>query len=374
MFTLLSNFILKHLSIRTSSPRILGMCRNQSKSMVYLVYAPELVEWSAGIKVLYKLFEAIAASGRHVLLINHGRSTLRYKIHIMRELMKLNRRYHQSTFVAFYTESIIGNPLRVNTRIRWILNYPGLLGGSESFPDDIILSYTQNIARRFNEGDEMRSRVLFIPALNSSEIQNLVPALRWGDSKPYNLVYAQKYRSLGGKPNFTGFSTKEISRFEKKSPNRAETLELIRNAQSLHVFENTTVITEAQLCGVPVFCHRNEFFDELIAEKELGDEGTTWDLTLEPATNPDIVRSRLLHFESSYRSQIESLLNQIEAELEVGSPEPSRVHFNPFTSPLKHRIRRFIALAKRQHWRTAVRFLSNHLRRSVRRRTVSRGN
>jgi hypothetical protein len=328
------------------------------------VYAPEYVHWSAGIKILYKLHDAIKETGREVYLLNHGRSPLKQKWKTSRLVSKLNRERETRIFVAIYTESIIGNPLKARNRIRWILNYPGLLGGEAEFEQEYILAYSHNIAKKMmRPGGEMPDS-LFIAALSANEITNLTPISEKLSRKPYELLYAQKYRALGGVPLPSSNTTIEITRFDRKAQSRQETLDLVRGARAIHVYENSTIITEAQLCEVPVFCHRNEYFDELIAENELGVEGTSWEIGESPKLDSKSVRTRLLHLESGLVARVDTALLKFEKSI-CHLNRPERVKFSALLTPLQHRAQRFRSLIAHRGMRTALRFLANFIRRSI---------
>lgn len=332
--------------------------------ITYLVYAPEYVHWSAGIKILYKLHDAIRETGREVYLLNHGRSPLKQKWKTSRLISKLNRERETRTFVAIYTESIIGNPLKVKHRIRWILNYPGLLGGQAEFEQDYILAYSHNIAKRMKRPEDDMPDSLFIAALSANEIANLRPMSETLSKRPYELLYAQKYRALGGVPLSFSDSTIEITRFDGKAPSREDTLKLVRGASALHVYENSTIITEAQLCDVPVFCHRNKYFDELIAEYELGNEGTSWNINENPKVDSKPVRDRLLTMESNLITRVDSALLKFERNINRSSPR-ERLVFSAFLTPIQHQTQRFRSLLAKRGLRTALRFLINFIKRSI---------
>jgi len=339
---------------------------SEVKGVVYLVYAPESVSWSAGIKVLHKLKLAIRKTGREVVLINHGRSSMIEKLRISRQISSLNRRRSMFKFVAIYPESINGNPLGVKHRIRWILNFPGLLGGPRDFSGDVVWAYSGQLARAIKSSSPQMPDVLFIPALSESEIQSLRPIDAKDLKRSFNLIYAQKYRALGGIPNLELPDVLEITKFEKGSPDRDETLGLVQNAQSLHVFENSTIVTEAQLCGIPVFLHRNQFFDNLLGADELGEEGTSWSLGVIPSPDPELVRERLTHYEMTYPKKLDSLLSNYEDNLRSTEFHSPRIRFNPWISPNLHRIRRLSAIARGMGLKTAIRFISGGIKRQIR--------
>jgi hypothetical protein len=208
---------------------------------------------------------------------------------------------------------------------------------------------------------------LFIGAFTRQEIIDLSPSVSNISDRTYELIYAQKFRALGGIPKVNAESTIEITRFDSNSQSRTETLKLIREAKAVHAFENSSIITEAQLCGVPVFCYQNKFFDQLIAEHELGNEGTVWNSLNLPSCNPELIRSRLLRFEDSMVARVDETLSRFESGSQIGQSAGEKLHFNAFVTPIRHRAERFMALLIRRGPRTALRFLMNFLKRSLNR-------
>lgn len=327
---------------------------------VYLVYAPELVHWSAGIKVLHKLHEGINAAGFESHLISHGTTTFKKRMQTCKLIKSLNRRSN-TIFTAIYPEPIPGNPLGVQKQIRWILNTPGLLGGVNKFTDATIWSYSQKLADQYQNLANEKTEVLFIPGLDLKEFDEVNSTNTDENDHEYKLVYAQKFRALGGQPDINGGEVKEITRFNANSSNREETLSLIKNAKEIHAFENTTVITEAQLLGKPVYCHRNFGFEFLIAEIELGSEGVSWNVDSTPTPNPRLVRERIQFHEGNFKFVIRDLLTKYEAQNDFQGLV--KISYNPFTASFKHKLSRLVVLLQTKGPRTSLRFIKLYLLR-----------
>ena len=93
---------------------------------------------------------------------------------------------------------------------------------------------------------------------------------------PFKLLYCQKFRALGGIPDVFGGKVIEVERFTSNAPTRSELLEMISKSEEVIVYENSTIVTEAEIIGTPVRCISNQWFNNLLAENELGSNGVVW--------------------------------------------------------------------------------------------------
>jgi hypothetical protein len=121
---------------------------------------------------------------------------------------------------------------------------------------------------------------------------------------------------LGGASISLKENQREIVRFGYDATSRKQTLELIRDAQVLHVYENSTIISEACLLGTPVICHKNEYFTELIAKYELNFSGVSWNTLEIPALDVESNRKVL----SAAESRVKETLNGIFLNFEFAEP------------------------------------------------------
>lgn len=181
--------------------------------------------------------------------------------------------------------------------VRYLLNYPGLMGETVMPPCDLTIAYTEALRRAAPEA----ASVLFIPGSDP----------RWWTPPPVAgrrrgaLVYAGKYVDHHRQrlPLHLRDAV-HIHRHGPLAPTTPQLRDLLRGAERLYVFENTAVATEAALCGCPVVACRNWFFRELLAEHELGLDGFTYED--EPAA-VERARERLPAFQARYGSLLSAV-------------------------------------------------------------------
>jgi len=240
----------------------------------YYIYTPRWIESSAGIRVLHYLCHALNCAGEEAFLIlsdvpnrTEPRINPKLKTPILTQEQAIAHFRGKRNPIVVYPETIKGNPLGSTNTVRYLLNYAGLLGGNSNFhPNEYVIAFSANIAKHYQEiTNKAAAKVLFVPPVNPSEFEFNV------QKKPFQLVYAGKYRSFVGSPSQVGdLPTIEIRRDGKEMQSRSLLKQLLSEASVLYCFENSSLITEAILSGTPVLLVENEFFKSLIAESELG--------------------------------------------------------------------------------------------------------
>jgi hypothetical protein len=282
---------------------------------IVYIYAPAWAEWSAGTRVLHYLCHFLNLSGIESYLVLHGwnKGNLsinpKLKTPVLTKLKLESHHESQKEIWVIYSESVPGNPLRAEHVFRWLLNFPSLLGGQTFYPGERVLSYSKRIAEQYQALNQIQIETLFVPALLEEDAESLVALGKATPKEGLSLCYAQKFKNLGGAiPIQIQDQALEITRFGKSATSRKETLRLIASAQELFVFENSTVITEAQLLGTPVVCVKNNWFSELLAEEELGSEGVTWELETS-FSNPEDTLIRIRNSWTELPRVINSIFN-----------------------------------------------------------------
>lgn len=245
-------------------------------SRPYFICAPSYTRFSAGVKALHLLCHHLNERGYPAFLIQYPFDST--------NSLEVNPHYHTPVVTAgifysfekakidpifVYPDTIVGNPFQAKTVVRYLLHYAGKLGGESSFPKtDLIFSYTKKIAEESNQSTE---HVLFMPVIDTTVFYlDETPRKRKG-----SCFYASKYRNFhsGALLDITEDSV-EITRYQTDSQTPEEIAELFRSSEVFYTYEDTSLATEAILCGCPVVFIPNEFMTTVpLATNELGSNG-----------------------------------------------------------------------------------------------------
>lgn len=232
----------------------------------YYIIAPPYQRTSSGIRVLHMLCHALSLIGEEAYVtttVTHPRlrtSSLTTEITARHEALGLDP-------ITVYPEVIVGNPRRSGSVVRYLLNRPGLLGGTADFdPTELIYGYGEQVL----PDNVDRQNVLFIPHMDLTIFNNQDNPL---DSKRSgSLLYVGRYHeALTLYPELVANSTL-ITRDWPTS--HEELAALFRRSAELHCFESTGVALEAAICGCPTIIHPSPYFNgTMVAEKEHGKYG-----------------------------------------------------------------------------------------------------
>jgi hypothetical protein len=340
------------------------------------IYAPAYLEVSAGIRALHFLCHSLNQSGQLAWLIIHG-ATIPTTQLVSPELntpilTSAIRDLHFKNGVVpivIYPETIPGNPLKAQVVVRWVLNYPGALGGPKTFHDnEHVIAYSHDIASSI----EKVPSVLFLPPLDIREIYKARDSSIGKVKTDRVLLYAGKYRSFVGNPILPKWAPKEVTEIWREGPKRQpreEVLELLATSSCLFIFENSTLITEAVLLGTPVILVRSTFFDSLIAGYELGQNGTAWSDEADPL---QAALATLKNAESQFLSTIEQYFIDLERQVVIWQEIASRSDYlSPIYLPSfktlvsRHRISLALQILKSQGLLTLLRVIKSFIKRRI---------
>lgn len=223
----------------------------------YYIVAPPYSRKSAGVRSLHLLCHWLNRSGYPAFLHILGPRKPR-QFHpdlVTPELNQLIADDHfieKRTPIVIYPETVRGNPLQANCVVRYLLNYPGLLGGDTTYDaKEMIFGYTEKLAQSVDHP----SGILFMPLVDRSIFNPGAGTVRRG-----SCFYAAKYRAAGHHVFGLPADAVEIYRDGAHAQSPAEIAELFRSCEKFYIFEDTALSLEAALCGCPTVAMRSDFF------------------------------------------------------------------------------------------------------------------
>lgn len=289
----------------------------------YYIVTPDYVRQSAGIRALHLLCHALNLLQHPAYLVRLRKNKpqlfeeVRTDPRLITPTLTLGR--HQEHLnrnlnpIVIYPETVAGNPLEASCVVRYVLNFPGLLGGDAHFDKrEIIFGYSEELARAGGGNPE---NVIFIPASDTSIFYPKPNIVREG-----TCFYAGKHRDLGGELQETTANSIEILRGKNGQPTE-EVADIFRRSKIFYTYENTALAIEAVLCGCPAVLLPNEYLTQRIGAKELGDEGYAWGASLKAI---EWAQKTVTQGRSNYLRLLEDFWAQLEKFIDKTQPAPSQ--------------------------------------------------
>lgn len=238
----------------------------------YIVSAP-YTRFSAGTKVLHLVCHALNSIGESAFIASERTDPDLLTPVLTNQVV--DHHFEQGrTPIVVYPEVVEGDPLYAPLVVRYILNFPGLLGGDHSYdPREICFGYSAALLE--GQAATYKNNILFLPA-SDPMIFTPPPA---GTSREGSCFYAGKYRHIhGGQLMEITRNSVEIHGLLGDGPRQTpeELADLFRKSQVFYCYENTALAIEAALCGCPVVMIPNEYFTHKIGVELLGDDGVAW--------------------------------------------------------------------------------------------------
>lgn len=235
----------------------------------YIIWCPDYVATSGGIKVLQRLWYELKMKGQEVYtnarIQNPAWATEWFPEDHLRVIAQ------EKDAISVYPEITFGNPFNSRTVVRYVLNRPGFLSGPKEYPpSDLVFPFSMV----FNQFGLDSSYVLFLPVIETDIFfDKKYPA------RPNKMVYVGKGFRLGmsSKHPITD-GLMELT--PAIANNSALVAEWLNKCSVLYCYDNITAITEiSRLCGCPVVIFPNgEFTREKYSEHEMGWDGLAWGL------------------------------------------------------------------------------------------------
>jgi hypothetical protein len=339
-----------------------------SSNDIFYIYAPPWRDSSAGIRVLHYLCHCLNLMGYQAwLVLTNPKSNAQLTNSTLNTpvLSKLQSKIHIKSGmspVVVYSETILDNPLNATRVMRWVLNFPGALGGFLHFPtEDYLVAYSKKIQACVPNCTD----VLFLPAVDLSELPVGVPK-----QKELALVYAGKYRSYVGTPPQLPGNPIELFRDGEAKLSRKDFLNELAKAEKIYLFENSSVATEAVLLNTVAIFVQNEFLGSVIAESELGNGGLAIgfeksELERAKQTLPEAAL-RYKEAQEIFWLQLQNIVRNSKQHFQNHSVQLKQIkvptgHYSLFL----HRMRLMKGIIKQKGMRVALRTVANYLRYTI---------
>lgn len=242
----------------------------------YYITAPRYIRTSAGIKALHMLCHALNRAGYEAYMaifpawLGEDRVSPDLLTPVLTPSIARRHRREGLAPIVVYPETVRGNPWGAYTIMRYVLNFPGLLGGDHSYPpDEIVYGYSAVLA----EACGQPGKVLFVPASDATVFTPPEPDAR----RKGACFYAMKYQTVhNGRLLQETAGATEITRDRPDSQTPAEIAEIFRRSEVFYAYENTALALEAALCLCPTVFLPNPWLTEVIAAREMGWDGFAW--------------------------------------------------------------------------------------------------
>jgi GT2 family glycosyltransferase len=256
------------MQITRDIPQNLLPCSSEYKQTAnpYYIVAPDYTHKSAGIRLLHQLCSALNQMGYEGYVVSNKTNGELWTPRLTEET-KVAHYLAGKKPIVVYPEVIKGRPLGLGLPVRYILNYPGLLGGGDKRYTEEETVFT------FNEEYFSEGIILYLPIVNIEQINNT--ETRELRSHGMSAVYYNRYRPTDEELSQLGLDCIDISSSSGKD--FREVLSILKSVEVLYSFENSAIIAEAWLCGCAVVLLKSEIMKE-VPERMLknGMDGYAW--------------------------------------------------------------------------------------------------
>lgn len=200
--------------------------------MIWFIVSPPYRHNSAGIVVLHRLCHKLNELGEEAFMSTSVCNP---------EWNTPFKAFPNSEDITVYPEIISGNPFNSKRVVRYVLYYPGAIGGDKSYDSSEIVVYYDEVYR-IGPGP-----IVTISALNTDELYNT------HEKKVGSIVFVHKGDKLSAP------YPKDAMEITLEWPtSRKETTTLLRNAKRLYCYDlHSSMIHEALACGAEAYIPKN---------------------------------------------------------------------------------------------------------------------
>lgn len=258
---------MKTPTLENTKPSYLKL--HEGKNPYYIV-SPKYSRTSAGIVVLHNLCHTLNLAGKEAyLIVDYIYPWEKYSKKLCCEALKtplltkdiIQKHKKQNLIpIVIYPEVYSGRPHGGSCIVRYLLNFPGVLGGDKEFSEDeLCFSYSKNIAQKMKG----QNNVLYMPI---SEMHVFHPPENAAQPRTITSFYGGKYQGQ------LLDVTKDAVRITRKM-SQNEIVDIFQRSKFFYAYESTALGLEAVLCGCPTIFLLTIVQEDMIGSHELGMEG-----------------------------------------------------------------------------------------------------
>lgn len=222
----------------------------------YLIWSPPWTHTSSGVRHLHLMCHALNEMGEKAYIIPSSYTGFVLNPALNTPLLSIqHQNFYGDNFIAVYSDVVRGNPFNAKYVVRMLLAPCGAYGGDTTFPDtDMVWGALPSLA----------DNVLRLPVSDTIVFYN-AEQYRQG-----TCFYSHKYEMHGKQKllDITASSTRLTGSLEQLA-------DILRKSERCYLYELTSVITEAALCGCPVTLIRTPYFNTIDKDCMMG--AVRWD-------------------------------------------------------------------------------------------------
>ena len=238
----------------------------QQNQNPYYIVAPDYTHKSAGIRLLHQLCSALNQLGSEAYVVTNKVNGELWTPKLTEE----NKASHYQAGkkpIVVYPEVVKGQPLGLGVPIRFVLNYPGLLGSSDKgYPkNETVFSFRKEY---FEDAIPLYLPVVDIKKIDSIKAQST-------RTKKSCAVYYNRYKPTEDQLKELGDACVDVSTTSKLE--FEDVIATLKSVEVLYCFETSAIMNEAWLCGCAVVLIKNDSMLELPqVVKNRGSDGVSW--------------------------------------------------------------------------------------------------
>lgn len=255
----------------------------------YFICSPSYTHTSSGVRTLHLLCHALNEAGQLAYLIADKAEGYATNPALNTPLLQpQHHNFYQTSGIhpiVVYPDITRGNPLNCKKVVRYLLAPAGAYGGDATFPE------TDNV---WGALPSIAGKVLRLPVSDPNIFYPLNPY--WPISRESTCFYSHKYEMHGNELlDITSESTRLCGTLE-------EIAEILRRSKACYLYEVSSILTEAALCGCPVTLVRTPYFKKIDPECMMGE--VKW-------SDGEIVK-----WCTDYHTQYQQVMNNFGANLQ----------------------------------------------------------